>query len=288
VANERGFEHPVRAQRPLKSRNLFPLRSPLQNPYSMKHLLRDSAGAEPELDARIRVRRHSRREVSPWSAYSNAVDRLTGLRPNPNLGEGYYEDNTQNTVYTSWQTSLRKRYSRNLTGGFHYTWGKKSFDSRRRHRGVLSGRHRPSHAGLLNPEPTWSVGRDIAHYFAFDIVYELAASDGRRPLVRYTLGWLEASSIFSGHVGPAAADYADSSLQVTAGLHRWKPILSDNREHWQYLNRAPSRLCRSARIGPASVRKRRQREVRGPGLVNMDFSLAKNVEIGDGSVPASR
>src|SRR5450759_4932114 len=54
----------------------------------------------------------------------NPVDRATGLRPNPLLAEGNYVDNTQNTVYTSWQSSVRKRYSKNLTGGFHYTWGK--------------------------------------------------------------------------------------------------------------------------------------------------------------------
>lgn len=31
----------------------------------------------------------------PMKRVFNPVDRLTGLRPNPNLGEGYYVDNTK-------------------------------------------------------------------------------------------------------------------------------------------------------------------------------------------------
>src|SRR5262245_66160784 len=54
----------------------------------------------------------------------NQADPLTGLRPNPDLGQGNYLDNSQNTVYYSWQTSLRKRYSASLTFSAHYTWGK--------------------------------------------------------------------------------------------------------------------------------------------------------------------
>ena len=54
----------------------------------------------------------------------NEVDRITGLRRNPNLGAGRYFTSNQNTVYISWQTSVRKRYSKNLSGAVHYTWGK--------------------------------------------------------------------------------------------------------------------------------------------------------------------
>src|SRR6266852_6155961 len=54
----------------------------------------------------------------------NPVDRVTGIRPNSKIGEGDYVDNSQNSVYYSWQNSSRKRYSRNLTGSFHYTWSR--------------------------------------------------------------------------------------------------------------------------------------------------------------------
>jgi len=54
----------------------------------------------------------------------NQVNRLTGIRPNPNIGTGQYTDNSENTRYFSWQTSLRQRPSRHLTANAHYTWGK--------------------------------------------------------------------------------------------------------------------------------------------------------------------
>src|SRR5262249_13899997 len=44
----------------------------------------------------------------------NLPDRVTDQRPNPNMGQGNYLCGCQNTLYTSWQTSLRKRYSKNL------------------------------------------------------------------------------------------------------------------------------------------------------------------------------
>ncbi|MGH9674462.1 MAG: hypothetical protein ACRD44_14880 [Bryobacteraceae bacterium] len=54
----------------------------------------------------------------------NEVNRLTGIRPNPDIGGGRYFSSDQDTVYYSWQSSLRKRYSKGLTGSVHYTWGK--------------------------------------------------------------------------------------------------------------------------------------------------------------------
>jgi hypothetical protein len=55
----------------------------------------------------------------------NLPDRLTGLRPNPNLVfGGYYVDNTQNSAHNTWQTSVRKRLSANLSFDAHYTFGK--------------------------------------------------------------------------------------------------------------------------------------------------------------------
>ena len=56
--------------------------------------------------------------------WMNEPDRLTGLRPNPRLNVNYYVDESQQTSYVSWQTSLRKRFSHGLSGSIHYTWGK--------------------------------------------------------------------------------------------------------------------------------------------------------------------
>src|SRR5205085_102995 len=51
------------------------------------------------------------------------VDRVTGIRPNPNDIQGTYLDNSQPTNYNSWQTSLKQRFKRGLAFNVHYTWG---------------------------------------------------------------------------------------------------------------------------------------------------------------------
>lgn len=45
---------------------------------------------------------------------ANEVNRVTGIRPNPNMGSSRYFSSNQNTVYASWQSSLRRRFSRNF------------------------------------------------------------------------------------------------------------------------------------------------------------------------------
>ena len=53
-----------------------------------------------------------------------AVNRITGLRPNPNLGQPNYVDNSQTVTYYGWQNSLRKRFSRSFSFDMNYTWSK--------------------------------------------------------------------------------------------------------------------------------------------------------------------
>src|SRR5438552_9354367 len=48
----------------------------------------------------------------------NPVDRVTGIRPNPNDIQGTYLDNSQQTNYNSWQTSLKQRFTRGLASMF--------------------------------------------------------------------------------------------------------------------------------------------------------------------------
>ena len=55
----------------------------------------------------------------------NLPDRNTGIRPNTKLVfGGYYVDNSQNTSYNAWQTSVRKRFSHGFSYDGHYTFSK--------------------------------------------------------------------------------------------------------------------------------------------------------------------
>ena len=184
-----------------------------------------------------------------------------------------------------WQTSLRKRYSRNLTGGFHYTWGKNLSTAGGDIAGYYQGDTDLRTQDFFNPRADRgpSAG-DIAHYFAFDIVYELPHLTGRRPLLRHALGGWEASSIFSAMSGQPLLITQSSSLQVSRPDYiGGNAILSDNRGTLQYLNRAAFALVQISPVSGATIRpgSAGNGEVRGPGLLNVDFSLAKNVEIGE-------
>ena len=52
----------------------------------------------------------------------NQVDRITGSRPYPGFTEFRYRDGGDSSVYHSWQTSVRKRFSGGLGAGASYTY----------------------------------------------------------------------------------------------------------------------------------------------------------------------
>ncbi len=60
----------------------------------------------------------------PLSRFFNKVDRDTGLRPNPNLGQPKYLDNSSHSTYFGWQNTLKKRFSQNLSFDVNYTYSK--------------------------------------------------------------------------------------------------------------------------------------------------------------------
>ena len=52
----------------------------------------------------------------------NEPDRVTGIRPNPDLSQATYVDDSQETTYNSLQTSMRQRLTRKLQLNLNYTW----------------------------------------------------------------------------------------------------------------------------------------------------------------------
>src|SRR5262249_34120115 len=136
----------------------------------------------------------------------NLPDRLTGLRPNPNIvfGGPYYVDQSQNMDYNGWQTSLRKRFSRNLSFDTHYTWGKglgvsggdigayygsdpainiQDFDNLKLDRGPNTG--------------------DATHRFQADWIFDLPRLSKANAAVRGVLGGWQVSGIISLRSGEA-------------------------------------------------------------------------------------
>jgi hypothetical protein len=229
----------------------------------------------------------------------NLPDRLTGVRPNPNIifGGPYYVDESQNTMYNAWQTTLRKRFSRNMTFDVHYTWGKglgvtggdigayygadaainiQEFDNPRADRGLNAG--------------------DAKHRLMADWIYELPwlRSSGN-PLLKHALGGWQVAGIFSSRSGepvtitqPCASewhcrpDYAGGAL-----VHdNWKEnnttrCVAGGRCSVQYINRSAFAFVPTNPQTRIAVRSGNTAVgiMRNPATWTVDFSLSKNIRV---------
>jgi hypothetical protein len=207
----------------------------------------------------------------------NQADSVTGIRPNPSLGQSRYWDNSDSSIFVSWQTSLRKRYSRHLSGALHYTWGKTMsylygdltyavptfiqdfFD-------VRSNRGRPP--------------QDIQHAVNGSFVYDvpLFANAGR--LLKQTLGGWQGSGVFRAQTGnPLTITQASGRVFGRPDLIDFKNAVSRN--GLQYLNPAAfARVPVSATTGQ-QIRAGTTGNggIVSPGFWNLDFSLGKNFRI---------
>jgi outer membrane receptor protein involved in Fe transport len=213
----------------------------------------------------------------------NEVDRITGQRRNPDLGAGRYFDSSQNTVYASWQSSLRQRYSRNLTGSVHYTWGKALAYS-----GGDTGADFSGDTALTvqdffdvraNRGP--SAG-DITHRFIADYIYELPDFPGMNRFAKHAIGGWQISGVFSATTGDALTLTQPSTITASRPDYiGGDPILPDYKETLQYLNRA---AFARVPIVPASGAPLRPGNIgvgalRAPGRWDLNFSLGKNFAI---------
>ena len=214
------------------------------------------------------------------SRIGNNVDRFTGLRPNPNFATFDYWDNSDSTRYLSWQTSLRRRYSRNLSANFHYTWAKQ----------IAYGAGDTGWVGsdtqdFFNLEANRGVGfQDVTHVFVSDIVYDLPRLDGLGRLARAVVGGWQVSAILTGQTGlPANITQPSATSGQRPDYIGGDPILSDYSETLQYLNPAAFARVPESDVG-AAIRPGTlgRNPIRQPGLINVDFSLGKNFAISEG------
>ena len=134
----------------------------------------------------------------------NLPDRLTGVRPNPDLVfGGYYVDNSQNTSYNAWQTSFRKRFSHGLSFDAHYTFGK-SLGITGGDIGAYYGSDNDDNniQDFFNPRADRGPNAgDAAHRVVLDWVYETPRLAGANTVVRNVLGTWEIGGIFSARSG---------------------------------------------------------------------------------------
>ena len=255
-----------------------------QNPYTMQYTL----------DVQRQITSSTVFETSavgtrgvkfPMFRTVNAVNRTTGLRPNPNLGQPYYVDNSQSVTYYGWQNSLRKRFAQSFSFDVNYTWSKALSNG-----GGDTGAYYDGENGSRNQEffdlradrgPTAS---DITHYFSADFVYQLPAFTGRRALVRNLLGSWQVTGIIGAQTGlPVTITQSSSTANQRADYVGGQAVLANYQDTLRYLNPASFQRIPVASASGAPIRPGNfsPGALRAPGMWNVDLSLAKNFSLGE-------
>ena len=219
------------------------------------------------------------------SPRSNRPDRITGNVPRPDFTARFrfYQSN-DSTIYHSLQTSLKKRFSRNLTFNINYTWASNMAYSS----GDLS-------CCLIEP---WSLddlannraatGFHIRHTFLTDFLYEIPIPGNVQGAAKQIWGGWQVGGILTLRGGnPLNISQSSSGPaqrpDIIAGSHEagirsdfGSPLANGT---YQYLD--PTAFAQIDR-NPDSGQSLRQgtlgrNALYGPGFVGLDASIHKNI-----------
>jgi len=208
----------------------------------------------------------------------NQVDRVTGVRPVPTLGQIRFYDGSERSRYESWQTSLRKRMSNNFLFNVHYTWSKQLTFS---DGDLVLNSQRPQDNNNLRPErgpgPT-----DVGQRFATDVLYELPFAKwagGGSAFRRLAFAGWQISGIVTAGTGNPFHIGNPSSIPGQRVDYIGGQVYRDNPESdLIYLNRAAFQEVRQIPASGASERPGTlgRNALRLPGFYNVDLGFAKN------------
>jgi hypothetical protein len=210
----------------------------------------------------------------------NYPDRATGIRPVAGFGEFGFYDATASSTYHSWQTSLRKRFSRGFSLNAHYTWARNMTHVN----GDLYCCANPQDNNNVGAD--WGPGPDpVLHRFISDFLYELPfgrlfTGAGRASRLLRD-GW-QFAGVFSAATGSASnitqpSTYSASRPDYIGG----NPTFEDYRQTLRYLNPAAFARLPVAPLSGATTRPGNvgRNAIRLPGLWNVNLALSKNLKI---------
>jgi hypothetical protein len=221
----------------------------------------------------------------------NEVDRVTGLRPNPNLSQGSYLDDSQETTYNSLQTSIRQRLTQNLQFNVNYTWSfnRSNYDGDNASVSVNDEFETlQDFFADLNDPANWgpAIG-DIRHNFIGDVVYRTPGGSSSSPLVRHLLGGYQLAAIFRVRSGEpltvAQSGRAGARPDVLDAANAVNQDCCDLRSgNMQYLNRAAFQLVPLHPVSRQTIRPGNATlgQFRLPGFKNVDVSVGKQFSVG--------
>ncbi len=221
----------------------------------------------------------------PLARLYNQPDRVTGVRLNPNLNQGYYIDNSQQSWYSSWQNTLRKRFSHNFTFAVHYTWAKQLATETGDISAYYQNNANSRIQNFFNLRPEWGpADGDITHYFTADWVYSLPSLGSvGNSFVKQAFGGWQFSGIFAGATGQPLLITEGSADNVSRPDYvANQPVVTANYQSTlQYINKAaftalPISSASGLPIRPGNISGA---FVRGPGYWNADLSIGKNFSL---------
>ena len=254
----------------------------LQNPYSM-HInlgVQRAITSTLALETAFVATRGVKFLMHRWA---NEPDRVTGLRPNPLLNVNYYVDNTQQSIFTSLQTTIRKRFSHGLTGSANYTWGKglstAGGDIGAYYQGDGDARTQQFRFPRADRGPNTG---DIKSYFNAEAVYEIPGVMKEHAFARRLFSGWQLSGIFQARTGEPVTLTQTGALQINRPDYIGGQVyFNDYRTTLQYLNRSAFALVPLGAVSRASERPGNvgNGAIRTPGAVNLDFSIGKSVAI---------
>lgn len=211
----------------------------------------------------------------------NRPDRVTGIRPNPNLTTFRYRDSGESSNYHSWQTSLRKRFSHGFTANLNYTWAR-----------LMSY---TGDADLLLPSTVQDIDNvradygpanlDVRHRMVVDFLYELpfarlSAANNSRAGALLLRGW-QVNGVMTAQSG------SPLNLSQPTGYESSRPdylgtevYTGTGRANLQYFNRSafanvPLNPVSTLPVRPGSVGRN---ALYGPRWFDLGATLAKSLE----------
>ena len=215
---------------------------------------------------------------------ANQPDRLTGERPNPGLGGFTYLDGSQQSAYYSWQSSLRKRLSSDVSFNVHYTWAKALA-----HAGGDTATTTESEITLpvqdfFCIECEWGPATmDIRHVFNANVLYASPRLDGLgSSFVRNVFGGWQVSAMLNSQTGrpfnvsqpnvlpSQRPDIVDPDGAINENCCGFGAL--------QYLNPGAFMLVPENPVSGATIRPGNigNHALRGPGQWTIDLGLGKD------------
>jgi hypothetical protein len=216
-----------------------------------------------------------------------------GARPYPAFGDIQWMENRVSSNYNSLQTRLEKRFSNGLTGLVSYTWGKALTDAPDHistsggGAGVDTGTFREPQDGNNLRAERGLAEFDVKHRFVASYIWELPFGHGRR----FGNDWNTAANFLLGGWQLTGIHVLQSGLGLTAtlggasvlnigGERRARPNLVGDPvlpESQRTLNRWFNTDAFAAfSPAPQAFGNAGVGIMRGPGVINLDFTLAKN------------